>query len=547
MRQQQLSINDRILAINASARRVFVVAAWLFGLVNFLLMAWGDWSNGALTWLGIHVVLAAIPTVLLATSKNDDLLNLILPLSMSTSMALVTVVVTSGYNPWVALFAALPLSTCTRDYRAPLPALGIVLAAFGWSLWTGNAPALRENMAVHLGLLVIVGFVTFIVTLRMHQIRMLLQNAATQEETVRQLDDAMGRLSQAGAGVSAAVGELEQGMRQAGLEVAGTLLPAVRTMDQMQLELGEAQQQTVTGMEGLNQSIGQVVGAMTEQAGRVTEAAGVAAAMAGTTQQAADRAAQVAAMAAHSAELAARGQTLSSEALTSMAELDQTLGHVGVEMQRLSAHSAQIGEVVSTITAISGQTNMLALNAAIEAARAGAAGRGFAVVAEEVRKLSEDSARSAQEIATLVSQVQDGVRAVSTAMSQGAVKAVGVRSRTTEAGNALQSILAAAEQTSTAGQAIQGQTRELVGGAERLARLMDGLAAITEETTAAAEEMGSTSTQVEASTRGAAVLTQQVSEAAKRLSGAAGAIEAIVRMAADQTTALKELARGLGE
>ncbi|HLN60666.1 MAG TPA: methyl-accepting chemotaxis protein [Symbiobacteriaceae bacterium] len=547
MSQHTEKITARILALNASARRTFVVAAWLFGLINFVLLGHKDWSNGSLVWLGIHVVLAAIPTIMLATSKNDELLNLVLPLTMTTSMAAVTVVVTSGYNPWVVLFAALPLSTCTRDYRAPLPALGITLVAFGWSLWRGTAPALQEDLIFHLGLLIIIGIVIFIVTLRMHQIRNLLQNAATQEETVRQLDDAMSRLSQAGAGVSAAVGELEQGMRQAGTEVAGTLLPAVRTMDQMQVELSEAQRQTVIGMEGLNQSISQVVGAMTEQAGRVTEAAGVAADMVGTTQQAADRAAHVAATAARSAELAARGRALSDEALTSMAQLDKTLEHVGVEMQRLSAQSAQIGEVVSTITAISGQTNMLALNAAIEAARAGAAGRGFAVVAEEVRKLSEDSAQSAQEIATLVARVQDGVRAVGSALNQGADKAVGVRSRTAEAGTALQSILTAAEQTATASQAIQGQTRDLAGGAERLAKLMDGLAAITEETTAAAEEMGSTATQVEASTRGAAILTQQVGEAAKRLSGAAGAIEEVVRMAAAETTALKDLARGLGQ
>lgn len=68
-----------------------------------------------------------------------------------------------------------------------------------------------------------------------------------------------------------------------------------------------------------------------------------------------------------------------------------------------------IDNFITLIQGISEQTNLLALNAAIEAARAGDQGRGFAVVADEVRALAKRSDEATQEIATLITQINEGM------------------------------------------------------------------------------------------------------------------------------------------
>lgn len=90
-------------------------------------------------------------------------------------------------------------------------------------------------------------------------------------------------------------------------------------------------------------------------------------------------------------------------------ESNEVVKAVSKVINDLSYKANNIGGIVETITSISEQTNLLALNAAIEAARAGEAGRGFSVVAEEVRKLSENTAQSTNNVKSIITSIQKDI------------------------------------------------------------------------------------------------------------------------------------------
>lgn len=124
--------------------------------------------------------------------------------------------------------------------------------------------------------------------------------------------------------------------------------------------------------------------------------------------------------AANTTDAAAQeGKYVVADTQEAMRKLMTIINDAQPVVERLSANSGNINDILTVIQGIAEQTNLLALNAAIEAARAGEQGRGFAVVADEVRNLAGRTQNAIVEIQTLISQLQSGTGAVVKAIRDG--------------------------------------------------------------------------------------------------------------------------------
>ncbi len=109
------------------------------------------------------------------------------------------------------------------------------------------------------------------------------------------------------------------------------------------------------------------------------------------------------------------------EVAASAGEISTNEGHLVERIREVADASTKISEIIEFIKIVADQTNMLGLNAAIEAARAGEYGRGFGVVADEIRKLSDQSKETAEQIRKLLMATDDNIKEVQQA-STGTLK-----------------------------------------------------------------------------------------------------------------------------
>jgi len=279
-------------------------------------------------------------------------------------------------------------------------------------------------------------------------------------------------------------------------DLLGQIAQSAQVVDESSAEMLSASEEMNANTSEIASAIAQMSSGAQNQVVKVDESSSLVEAILNTANAMEQKAETINEAAKSGVESSEKGRKMISNVSRSMNDISEFSHKTSDSIKVLTERSKEISRVLSVITDIASQTNLLALNAAIEAAQAGDAGRGFAVVAEEIRKLAEDSRKSAGEIENLIKDVQNDTTQASSIIDTMNKTVAEGNQASEQASEVFNEIAESTQRTLSSSEEIVTATKEQQESIGKVVTITESVVVIAEETAAGTEQVASSATEL---------------------------------------------------
>ena len=306
-------------------------------------------------------------------------------------------------------------------------------------------------------------------------------------------------------------------------EIVKSVRNAAEQLNAASEEMAASSEEISATTEEVSATINQVAEDAEKQNESIVDISEVLVQLSSLVQLAQNRAKTTSSNAVNTMTVADLGREKVEETVRAMNIISAGSDETSQALQCVNSLSVKVGGIITTINSIAEQTNLLALNAAIEAARAGENGKGFSVVADEVRKLSEESNDKAKEIDILVNEMIKQTKNAVIAMGSAKAEVDNGVAIVSETDKAFVNIINAIENITEHVNEILDITGDEVASSDRVVRLINEIATITESNSSnsenvslAAEEQSSAINNLTATAEETSAMAEELTKLVER-------------------------------